>query len=355
VIGDALIEVDAIGTITAVHDLSLLAASQIDALLRAQEVLIDATGSLILPGFVDGHAHAPQYAFTGTGIGLPLLEWLETHAFPCEARFSDPAFARHIYEKAVQAHLQSGTTTVSYFASVHLEASKVLVDVVREAGQRAHVGKVSMDRNSPPALCETTAAAVADATAFAEYVLQTNSCALPAAAAAAALPLVTPVVTPRFVPSCSSELMHALGALSYRYKLPVQSHLSENSGEIEWVKNLHPDCASYTAVYEQHGLLTERSYFAHCVHCSGSERELLQCAGSSVIHCPSSNFSLNSGVCNVRQYLDEGIKVRAARNCLHLCLYVCTTYYNVVCDIAVCIVEVGVNLVVLCSASYSLA
>jgi guanine deaminase len=275
--------------------------------LSYQEALNDATGSLILPGFIDGHAHAPQYAFTGTGMGLPLLEWLEMHAFPCEVRFSDPVFAKHMYEKAVQAHLQSGTTTVSYFASVHLEASKVLVDVVRAAGQRAHVGKVSMDRNSPVALCESTVDAIADATAFAEYVLLSNSCALQPAAAA--VPLVTPVVTPRFVPSCTSELMHALGALSHRYKLPVQSHLSENSGEIEWVQALHPDCASYAAVYEQHGLLNERSYFAHCVHCSGGERELLRCAGSSVIHCPSSNFMLNSGVCNVRQYLDEGIKV----------------------------------------------
>eukprot|EP00611_Tribonema_gayanum_P006843 TRINITY_DN16187_c0_g1_i1.p1 TRINITY_DN16187_c0_g1~~TRINITY_DN16187_c0_g1_i1.p1 ORF type:complete len:560 (-),score=154.09 TRINITY_DN16187_c0_g1_i1:594-2273(-) len=344
---DGLIIVNASGRIAACYDLDNLPD---DVTLSAEELvesfeanLTDLRGKLILPGFVDGHAHAPQYAFTGTGMDLPLLQWLEKYTFPCESKFQDVAFARDVYTKAVTRHLRSGTTTCSYFATIHVDACKVLVDVVRRAGQRAYVGKVSMDRNSPDYLIETTEDAMRDAELFAKFVLSTNTEAgaeaggsgegiaskmkqlqlkdgaeagsvvgatgTQAPTDALPTPLVTPVLTPRFVPSCTAQLMQKLGDISEEYSLPVQSHLSESPGEIAWVRELHPECDTYMGVYDRYGLLHERSYFAHCVHCTGEERELMSLKGGAVIHCPSSNFMLGSGVANVKRYIRDGCKV----------------------------------------------
>ncbi|CAM9109896.1 unnamed protein product, partial [Phaeothamnion confervicola] len=182
-IEDGAVIVGANGCVVSVIDVTVTGPG---ALAECGASVVDLRGRLIMPGFVDGHAHAPQYAFTGTGMDLPLLQWLETYTFPCESKFKDIEFARDVYTKSVARHLRSGTTTCSYFATIHVEACKVLVDVVKKAGQRAYVGKVSMDRNSPDYLIETTDDAVRDAEAFAKYVLADSSGREGAVAAAAA-------------------------------------------------------------------------------------------------------------------------------------------------------------------------
>ncbi|DAZ97701.1 TPA: hypothetical protein N0F65_009600 [Lagenidium giganteum] len=261
--------------------------------------LVDLGDKLLLPGFVDGHAHAPQYSFIGVGMHLPLLEWLEKYTFPFEAKFACTDYARAVYEKAVKRHLFNGTTTCSYFATVHLDACKVLTDIVHDMGQRGHVGKVNMDRNCTDELREDTHTSIKHTREFVDYVLKKGTS------------LLTPVITPRFVPSTTSPLMRALGDISREHnpKLPVQSHMSENRAEVDWVTDIHPECDSYAAVYDDHGLLHERSYMAHCIWCSRDERDILRTRKSAVIHCPNSNFSLSSGVLNVRRLLNEGIKV----------------------------------------------
>lgn len=252
-----------------------------------------------MPGLIDGHAHAPQYSFIGVGMHLPLLDWLEKYTFPYEAKFEDVNYAKAVYSKAVKRHLFHGTTTCSYFATIHLEACKALTDIIHDLGQRGYVGKVNMDRNCSKALTEDTKTSIQHTRDFVNYVQGKKN------------PLLTPVITPRFVPSTSSELMHGLSEISREHKpfLPVQSHLSENRAEIDWVKSMHPDCDNYTAVYNEHGLMHDRSYMAHCIWCSQSEREILAKQRTAVIHCPNSNFSLSSGVLNVRRLLNEGIKV----------------------------------------------
>lgn len=295
VLAPGLVGVDSVSkTIKFVHDESSSASAP------HFDKLVDLGSKLLLPGFVDGHAHAPQHSFVGVGMHLPLLEWLDTHTFPSEAKFSDPKYARAVYAKAVRRHLLNGTTTCSYFATVHLEGCKALADVAEELGQRALVGKVNMDRNcSTPELMETTHQSVDATREFVDYVLGKKN------------PLVAPVLTPRFVPSTTSELMTKLGEISREHepKLRVQSHLSENRAEIQWVKELHPESENYTAVYKDHGLLHDRTYMAHCVWCGSKEREMLKDSGAGVIHCANSNFSLSSGVLNVRRLLDEGVKV----------------------------------------------
>lgn len=268
-----------------------------------EEDVVDCRGRFLLPGFVDCHAHAPQYAFTGSCIDLPLLEWLETYTFPTERRFEDVEYARGVYMRCVARHVLNGTTTCSYFGTIHLESSKLLVDVVRRYGQRAWVGKVNMDRNSPDDYCESTAASLADTAAFVEWVRDS---------AAATPPLVAAAITPRFVPTCTAELMRGLAALADEHGLHVQSHLSESAAECEWVKALHPEASCYLDVYDRAGLLGRgrfRTYMAHCVQSDAFERAMLRETSTAVVHCAASNFNIGSGVCNVRRLLREGVDV----------------------------------------------
>lgn len=121
--------------------------------------------------------------------------------------------------------------------------------------------------------------------------------------------LVTPIVTPRFVLSCSSPLLSDLAALAKENDLPIQTHLSENTSEVALVRERFPNHDSYSHVYDTHDLLTPKTVLAHCVHLSPNERKLLSERRSKVSHCPVSNTSISSGLCPVRQLLDDGVEV----------------------------------------------
>ena len=249
----------------------------------------------VIPGFIDTHIHAPQFVFTGTGYDLTLLQWLEKYTFPREAAFKSSDYAKECFHKVVRRTAMCGTTTACYFATTHLEASKTLADVVDRVGQRAFIGKVNMDRNSPDYYTETTEESIESTLKIIEYIQGHLKS-----------PLITPVLTPRFVPSCTPELMKALGDIAAKHNLPIQSHLSETPSELEWVASLHPEAHSYTDVYDRFGLLTSRTLMAHCVHLSRQERDLLRDRQVGISHCPSSNFCLHSGVMNLRRLLQEG-------------------------------------------------
>ncbi|TPX51380.1 guanine deaminase [Synchytrium endobioticum] len=232
-----------------------------------------------------------------TGYDMPLLQWLEKYTFPREAEFRDKAYAEVAYAKCVARTLRCGTTTACYYATIHVPGCKVLSTVVSALGQRAFIGKVNMDRHSPDYYVETTADSMAATTAFVQWLLEQQN------------PLITPIITPRFVPSCTPALMKFLGDVASNHNLPIQTHLSENPSEVKWVSELHPEFASYAAVYEAFGLLNNRSVLAHCVYLTPEERALIKHADAGVSHCPNSNFLLQSGVLNVRQLLEAGIKV----------------------------------------------
>ena len=260
----------------------------------------------IVPGYIDAHIHAPQYSFTGVGTNIPLLDWLNNFTFPFESKFKEAGFAQRVYERVVERTLACGTTTASYFATVHEAATLELARICARRGQRAFIGKVNMDRNSPDFYCDASAAASVRGT---EAVIE--------GVRALGSSIVAPIVTPRFVPTCTPELMTALGkvaaqnadGMSRAAALAIQSHVSENKGEIAWVAELHPECQSYTDVYERYGLLTRRTILAHGVHLSDAEMARFAATGASVVHCPLSNFSLTSGVCPVRKCIAHGVHV----------------------------------------------
>lgn len=261
--------------------------------------MVDCTGKLVVPGLVDLHVHAPQYAYRGLGMDMELLDWLNTNAFPEEAKYADADYAKRAYPLFVEDLKGGATTRAVMFATLHGPATRVLMDLVEDSGLVAYVGKVNMDRNSPDLLREESAEASARATAA--WLEET----------AGKYRRVKPILTPRFIPSCSDELMERLGQLQRAYHLPVQSHLSENQGEVEWVRELCPAAACYGDAYARVGLFggSAPTIMAHCVLSGEEEIGMMRERGVWVAHCPQSNTNIASGIAPVRRYLQEGIPV----------------------------------------------
>ncbi len=259
--------------------------------------LTDVGHQMIMPGFVDLHLHAPQYPNLGLGLDMQLLPWLETYTFPEEAKYSDVDYADRVYRALINQLWEEGTTRSVLFASIHLEATQRLADLMIQSGLSGFVGKVNMDRNSPEFYIEETQRSLEDTETFVRGYLDCSS-------------RVKPIITPRFVPSCSSELMAGLGELANRYNVPVQSHLNENPEEIDWVCQLHPESENYCGVYDQFSLFGKQpTVMAHCIYCKGEEAALIRDNSVVAVHCPHSNANLISGIMPVKEYLADGIRV----------------------------------------------
>lgn len=255
---------------------------------------------LIIPGLVDLHIHAPQYSYRGLGMDMELLEWLETNTFPEESKFKDIEYAKQAYQIFVENLRKSATTRACVFATVHRKATLLLMDMLEESGLNTMVGKVNMDRNCPDYLREESAEASAEETIeWMKDVLHKK------------YQRTAPILTPRFTPSCSDELMEKLKMIQMRYNLPLQSHLSENTGEIAWVKELCPWSEFYGDAYDKFGLFGAdcHTLMAHCVYSDEVEIARMKQNNVFVAHCPESNMNLASGVAPIRKFLDAGLHV----------------------------------------------
>lgn len=255
---------------------------------------------ILIPGLVDLHVHAPQYSFRGMGMDLELLDWLEAHTFPEEAKYAELEYANSAYDIFVEDLTRSATTRACIFATVHLPATRALMDKLEVSGLKTMVGKVNMDRNSPDILREKSAEESAQSTI--QWLEET----------AGRYKHVRPILTPRFIPTCTDELMKRLKEVQKTYHLPMQSHLSENPGEIGWVSELCPWSEFYGDAYDRFGLFGGvdcPTVMAHCVYSDEREQRLMKERGVWVAHCAQSNMNLSSGVAPVREFLDKGIKV----------------------------------------------
>lgn len=265
-----------------------------------QEYPVEDYGDQILiPGLVDLHVHAPQYAFRGLGMDLELLEWLNTNTFPEEAKYADLEYAKQAYGIFTEQMRVSATARACIFATVHNPATEILMDQLENTGLVTMVGKVNMDRNSPDYLAEEGAEQSAAATVnWLEHI-------------AGRYERTKPILTPRFIPTCSDDLMRRLKEIQTTYQLPMQSHLSENPGEISWVQELCPESEFYGDAYDQFSLFGGdcKTIMAHCVYSDERERERMKERGVFVAHCPQSNTNLASGIAPVRKFLEEGISV----------------------------------------------
>ncbi|CEG45831.1 guanine deaminase [Plasmopara halstedii] len=294
---DAFLSIDPLtGRIAAFHTQITPSDLHVLSNARSSDVLHLRKGQFIIPGFVDTHVHAPQFQFMGTATDLPLMQWLEKYTFPVEQAFEDPKVALKWYSALLDTMLSQGITTAQYFATIHLQATKILVDLVESRGQRGLVGLVSMDRNAPDTYILSTDQCLADAEDFIQYVLNK------------ALDLVKPVITPRFVPTCSLQLMDGLGALAKKYNVHVQSHIAESRDEEAFVETLHPGKRDIE-LFEKAGLLTPKSCMAHAVHLKENELEVLHRTGTAISCCPLSNFFFANGFLDVRKVLEKSVNV----------------------------------------------
>jgi len=252
---------------------------------------------LIVPGLVDLHVHAPQFAYRSLGMDLELIDWLNTHTFPEEARYADLDYAAYAYRAFVGDVQRGPNTRAVVMATQHVPATVMLMDFIEASGLRAMVGKVNMDRNAHPDLVEADAAtSLNDTRAWLREIEGRYQ-------------RVTPILTPRFIPSCTDELMSGLAEIQGELGLSIQSHLSENQGEVAWVAELAPDSLSYGHAYHRFGLFggDVSTVMAHCVWPSEAEFHLLREQRVFVAHCPQSNINLSSGIAPARRYLDAGV------------------------------------------------
>ncbi|WP_457646569.1 guanine deaminase [Profundibacter sp.] len=263
-----------------------------------QAKITDYGDALIMAGFIDAHAHYPQ-----TGIiaswGKRLIDWLNTYTFPEEIRFADPSYAAQTAARYLNLTAANGTTTVASFCTIHPASVDALFQAAAARGQRIVAGKTCMDRNAPDGLLDTAQSAYDDSRALLEkwHGLGRASYA----------------ITPRFSPTSTPEQLEALGALWAEHPdCLMQTHLSEQTDEIEWVQRLFPKARDYLDTYETFGLLREGGLFGHAIHLTQREKARLREVDAALIHCPTSNTFIGSGLFQMGALMAAGHRIGLA-------------------------------------------
>ncbi len=259
----------------------------------------DLGNALILPGMSDYHLHAPQYAFRGVWMDHEVVDWLNIYTFPHESKYSDPEYADKAYDIFARDLKNSLTTRACIFGTIHSESTRLLMSKLNDTGLKTFVGRVSTDRNAPDFLIEESAAVSnKESIAFIEKTISAyENC--------------KPILTPRCTFFCSDPMMEDLRQLMLKYKLPLQSHLSENPRRLEQLKKLYPNESCDGESYDRFGLFGTDfpAVMAHCVHSPTQEIELMAKRDLYAAHCPESNLNLSSGIAPIRKLLEAGIKV----------------------------------------------
>lgn len=238
--------------------------------------------ALVLPGFIDAHIHFPQYRMLAAP-SKDLLDWLKRFTFPEECRYASETHARAAAEVFLNRLVQHGTTAAVVFSTMHRSATEILFAAAEQRNAAIISGKTMMDRNAPQELCDEPLSGVHDSE---ELIKRWHGCGR-----------LRYAITVRFAVTSTEEQLREAGALAARYPdCYVHSHLSESKGEIELVRQLFPSAKDYTDVYDHFNLLSRRSLFAHGIHLSERECTRLSEAGATIVHCPTSNSFLGSGL-----------------------------------------------------------
>lgn len=238
--------------------------------------------ALILPGFIDTHVHYPQTQIIGS-YGKQLIDWLNKYTFVAEQQFADAGHAQRVSEFFLQECLRRGTTTAAVYCTVHPTSVDAFFSAAAQRNMRMIAGKVLMDRNAPDALMDTVQSGYDDSDALIDRWHGKDR--------------LSYAITPRFAPTSTPAQLEAAGALWQKHPgAYLQTHISENRSEVDWVKKLFPERANYLDVYAHYGLTGPRSIFGHAIHLQESEWRHLAASGSAISHCPTSNAFLGSGL-----------------------------------------------------------
>jgi guanine deaminase len=256
--------------------------------------VIEHPDGLLMPGFIDTHIHYAQTDVIASG-GRQLLDWLRDYTFPAERRFAHAAHAAEVAEFFLDQLVLNGTTTAMVFCTVHEVSVTAFFEAAERRGLRMIAGKVLMDRNCPPDLCDTPAEGERASRALIER--WHGHARLHYA------------ITPRFAPTSSDAQLESAGRLAQEFPdVFIQSHLAENHDEIDWVRQLFPAARSYLDVYDRAGLLRDRAIYAHCLHLDGIDRTRMAQAHAAASFCPTSNLYLGSGLFDLRATDDAGLR-----------------------------------------------
>ncbi len=253
--------------------------------------------TVVLPGLIDTHVHAPQWPQLGTGLDLPLEEWLFEHTFPLEARLTEPAMAERVWPAMVSTLLANGTTTAAYYATIDVETTTMLAAVCAELGQRAFVGRVAMDHPdaSPDYYRDASPGQAIDRSAASIDAIRMIGA-----------PLVHPVVTPRFAPSCTDDTLRGLGALAASTGALVQTHCSESDWQHGYAFERFG--MADTQALHTFGLVRDHTVLAHGGHLRAADFETIRAQGAGIAHCPVSNMYFGQSVFPARRALDMGVR-----------------------------------------------
>ncbi len=263
-----------------------------------KDYFIDATDCICIPGLIDIHVHLSQWFARGK-YKPDLIEWLETYIFEEEAKFKDPVYARYVAEKFFQALISNGTTCAVIYVAAFKEATDQAFQVAEEYGYRCIMGKTMMDSNCPDFIREDTDQSMQESISLFEKWNEKT-------------PLLNYVFTPRFAPVCSLKLLRKIGAFARMNNAYIQSHLSENINELDWVHKLYPEYKNYTDVYAHTDTLGPKTIMAHCIHLNEDEIEILKKTDTRIAHCPDSNFYLKSGMMHYHKLKKNHIKIGLA-------------------------------------------
>jgi guanine deaminase len=238
-------------------------------------------GRILAPGFIDLHLHFPQTDV----IGSPaegLLPWLENYTFPHEARFADHGYASGVAKVFLDELLRNGVTTALTFCTSHPHSVDALLEASEQRAMRMIAGKVLQDRNSPDGVRDETEQSLVDTEALIRRWHSRGRLGY--------------AITPRFAPSCSEAQLRGAGELAARHPdVWIQSHVAENKDEIRWARELFPNARSYLAIYQDFGLMRDRSIYAHCIHFDDEDRALMRDTHAAAAVSPTSNLFLGSG------------------------------------------------------------
>ncbi|MGE3870540.1 MAG: guanine deaminase, partial [Pseudorhodoplanes sp.] len=252
--------------------------------------------ALISAGFLDSHVHYPQTPMIA-GFGEQLLDWLNTYTYPTERKFSDKDFARSVAKVFLRECLKNGITTSCVYCTVFPQSVDALFEEAEKLGMRIAAGKVLMNRNAPDYLLDTTQSGYDDSKALIGKWHGRNR--------------LLYAITPRFAATSTPDQLESAGALWNEHPdCLMQTHVSENKGEVAWVKELFPQHETYLRVYDHHKLCRPRAVFGHGIHLDDDEMHCLHRTGSAIAHCPTSNSFLGSGRFNLHRAVHKARPVR---------------------------------------------
>lgn len=258
--------------------------------------VINFGNGVIIPAFSDLHVHAPQYPNRGIAMDKLLSDWLNDYTFPLESKYKDEDFAKQVYKSFVNDLIKHGTLHVVAFATIHNNATDILINELENKGIQSYVGKVNMDKDSPSFLIETTEQSIKDAESFIKKHIKNK--------------YAKAILTPRFAPTCSFELLKELGELAKQYNIPTQTHIVESLWEKEEAKKCFDGCRCDMQIYDEAGLLKVQPFIAaHFIFPSEEDIKLLKDNGGYAVTCPDATTNVIAGIMPTGKLIDTGINL----------------------------------------------